>query len=366
MPREAGGDSPRPACRARRRRRSCAPRARACGRAPPSPRAGAPHHRSQLGRRDRRGHEPGRGRGRRRHPARPRRSGRGGGLGGQSRGRVAEPHRSATRKVVKNIPLPATPDGIAVGAGAVWVVNGRLGTLYRVDLGFNRVTHAIRLGDRALTFTAGGVDVTAGAVWAAFGDSTIARAETGAPASDRHWLDRPRAGRPGVCVRLGLGLQLRRCDRSALRPGHVRGGTGRRDLGREVSTGIAAGAGAVWIASTGDDFVTRLDVDGLGFSRPIPIPVGDGRPPWRSATARCGFRTRAPERSHASTARRTRSRRPFQSVLPRPGSRWRTIPSGWRCRSRRLCLTPSGRRPRDREPAAARCTRRGSRRASPR
>ena len=39
----------------------------------------------------------------------------------------------ATRKVVKNVSLPATPDALDVAGGFVWVVNGRLGTLFRVD-----------------------------------------------------------------------------------------------------------------------------------------------------------------------------------------------------------------------------------------
>ena len=57
-----------------------------------------------------------------------------------------------TRNVVANIPLPATPDAVTFGAGAVWVVNGRLGMLYRVDASLNRVTDAVRLGDRSINY----------------------------------------------------------------------------------------------------------------------------------------------------------------------------------------------------------------------
>ena len=181
-----------------------------------------------------------------------------------------------TRKLVRNISLPATPDAVAVGAGAVWVVNGRLGALYRVDPSLNRVTDATRLGDRAITFARAGVDVGRGSIWAAYGDSTLARA-------DPSPLRPSGLGSTGVgpaAVVFGFGSvwvanagnnTVEQFSPDTFEEGHVEA----FNVGR-LPSGLGAGEGAIWVASTDDDYVTKIDVSGSGFEPAHPIPVGDG------------------------------------------------------------------------------------------
>ncbi|MGH3077087.1 MAG: BTAD domain-containing putative transcriptional regulator, partial [Gaiellaceae bacterium] len=84
----------------------------------------------------------------------------------------------ATGEVVSTIPLPATPDAITFGRGALWVVSGRLGTLYRVDPEFETLSEPKSpLGPRPIRSARAGADVGEGSVWAAYGDSTLARVD---------------------------------------------------------------------------------------------------------------------------------------------------------------------------------------------
>ena len=182
----------------------------------------------------------------------------------------------ATRKPVRTIPLPATPDAIAVGAGAVWVVNGRLGALYRIDPSLNRVIDETRLGDRAITFARAGVDVGRGSIWAAYGDSTLARAD---PSPLRpSGLGSTGVGPAAVVFAFGSvwvanagNNTVQQFSPDTFEEGPVED----FNVGR-LPSGLGAGDGAIWVASTDDDYVTKIDVAGSGFEPARPIPVGDG------------------------------------------------------------------------------------------
>lgn len=180
-----------------------------------------------------------------------------------------------TSTVVRNVPLPATPDDVATGAAAVWVVNGRLGTLYRVDPAFGRVTDALRLGERAVTFTDGGVAVEPGSVWAAFGDSTLARVESSRPREAG--LADAGEGPADVVVAFGSIWVSNSGDPSVQRffPGTFESGPVREFTVGRRPTGMAAGSGAIWVACAEDDYVARLDAS-PGFESVRTIPVGDG------------------------------------------------------------------------------------------
>lgn len=180
------------------------------------------------------------------------------------------------RKVVRNIPLPAAPDALAVGAGAVWVVNARLGTLYRVDPEFDRVTDAVRLGDRAITYTGAGVDVGLGSVWAAFGDSTLARADPAPPRAAG--VGSAGTGPAAVVVAFGSIWVVNSGDATVQRfsPLTFEDGPTRVLAAGSMPTGLAAGEGAIWVANTGADYVTRIDAGDFGSNAVRPIPVGDG------------------------------------------------------------------------------------------
>ena len=56
-------------------------------------------------------------------------------------------------------------------------------------------------------------------------------------------------------------------------------------------TGIAVGAGGVWVADSLDGAVVRIDP--VTRSATTTIPVGSHRPVWPSAPARCGWRIAA-------------------------------------------------------------------------
>jgi YVTN family beta-propeller protein len=177
--------------------------------------------------------------------------------------------------VVKNVRLPATPSAIAVGVGAVWVVNGRLGTLYQVDPSFNEVARGRRVGTRAVTFIEGGVAVQRNSVWAAFGDSTLARVD----GTSLHVAGLTSAGEgpAGVVTAFGSVWVSNSGDATVQRFSPLtfeEGDIGAFKVGRRP-TGLAAGEGAIWVACTDDDYVARLDPS-LGFESQRPIPVGDG------------------------------------------------------------------------------------------
>jgi YVTN family beta-propeller protein len=158
----------------------------------------------------------------------------------------------------------------------VWVVNGRLGALYRIDPSLNRVTDAIRLGDRAITFARAGVDVGRGSIWAAYGDSTLARADPSPPRPSG--LGSAGVGPAAVVFAFGSvwvanagNNTVQQFSPATFEEGPVEV----FNVGR-LPSGLGAGEGAIWVANTDDDYVTKIDVAGSGFEPARPIPVGDG------------------------------------------------------------------------------------------
>jgi streptogramin lyase len=176
-----------------------------------------------------------------------------------------------TRTNAGTIPLDnQTPTGVAYGAGAVWVAHGLLGKLSRVDAQFGQVTKTLDLAGESRT---GAVDVGAGSVWAAFGESTVARIEPTTLRLEAQGL----AGfvPAGVVVGAGAvwiansgGQTVQRFNPDTFDVGPA----GTIPVGRRPSA-IAFGAGAIWVANTGDDTVTRIDPSS---QLPDTIEVGDG------------------------------------------------------------------------------------------
>jgi streptogramin lyase len=122
-----------------------------------------------------------------------------------------------------------TPTGLAVGGAAVWVANGRVGSLSHVDPGYAKVTKMLQLAGPS---GSGAVALGGGSVWAAFGDSTLARVD-------------PNSQRP----------------------------TG-KNLTRSIPSGIVYAAGSVWLADTSDETVTRFDPATFTKGPVARIPVG--------------------------------------------------------------------------------------------
>ena len=180
----------------------------------------------------------------------------------------------AARAVAGTIPLAATPTAVAVGREAVWVVNARLGTLFRVDPQFETID-SVEFGVRSIRNTGAGVDLGEGSVWAAYGDSTLARVhpETLAASASATAGAAPAAlvvAYDSVWV-ANLGDDtVRRFSPRTYELGDVGSFTVCR-----APTGIAAGAGSIWVACADDDLVARLPA-GLSSASSVQIPVDDG------------------------------------------------------------------------------------------
>ena len=175
------------------------------------------------------------------------------GLGRDRRGRDRRdrPRRAGTSS--PQYPVGHAPDALAAGGGSVWIANGRDGTVSRVDRGHGQVTT---------------IDVGGEPTALAFGDGSLWVAD----GQNRRVDQIDSAHEPRRPPPAGGQRAARRGGRAAARSGSPRRSTVRstgstsRTAGRirriEVPGGpaaIAAGGGAVWVASEEDGVVTKLD-----------------------------------------------------------------------------------------------------------
>jgi YVTN family beta-propeller protein len=184
------------------------------------------------------------------------------------------------RSVIATVSLgDRTPTGVAVGAGAVWVVHGLRGALSRVDQQFNRVQRTIAVTGRS---PAGSVAVGAGYVWAAYGDSTLARVQ---PASMQVAGSALTGFLPAAVVLGGGAVWVVNSGDSTLQ--RFSPFTFQEGAVRTISVGgrpvaLAYGEGALWVANRGDDTVTRVDprthatLDIRVGDEPAAVAVGAG------------------------------------------------------------------------------------------
>jgi class 3 adenylate cyclase/streptogramin lyase len=161
-----------------------------------------------------------------------------------------------------------TPTGIALGTDAVWIAHGFLGKLSRVDPQFGRVTKTV---DVAQPSDSGVVAVGAGAVWAAYGESTLARIDPISVRSVGHGL--AGAGPAGIVFANDVWV-ANSGDQTVARfnPATFAEGPLKTISVGAGPTGIASGAGAIWVANKGDDTVTRIDPSSYSA---FTIEVGD-------------------------------------------------------------------------------------------
>jgi YVTN family beta-propeller protein len=176
----------------------------------------------------------------------------------------------AARRATGTTTLAATPTGLAAASAAVWVAHGLTGQISRVDpqLGGIIPLDVARTHQRSAV---GAVAPGADAVWAVFGDATLARVNPHTNAIETTFA----GSRPTAVAEGGGGLWVVSSGDSTVyrfNPAtFLAGPIGRQGVGRR-STGIAYGHGAVWVTSSGDDLVTRLDP---GTNSTRQIPVGD-------------------------------------------------------------------------------------------
>jgi YVTN family beta-propeller protein len=154
-----------------------------------------------------------------------------------------------SNRLVDTVPMGSTPIEVAVGEGAVWVVNSQDGTLSRIDPGTRKVTRTIGLGTPASD-----VAVGFGSVWVANGTAcSLTRVDprTGAPAETLHQLsEQPLVSPAALGVATGEGsLWLTSGTERVLR---IDPATGRTIATIPVPAGplaVGVGEGAVWIGS---------------------------------------------------------------------------------------------------------------------
>lgn len=170
-----------------------------------------------------------------------------------------------------------TPTGIAVGGGSVWVAHGALGKLAAVDPEFGQVTKTIDVAGGALGSTNGAVAVGAGALWAVYGDSTLARIDlTNVNVTGRALTGSAPAG---IVVMSGYVWVVNTDSATVQRfkpETFDEGPLGTPTSVGQRPTAIAAGEGAVWVTNSGADTVTRIDPGTAGTAPTTePIRVGD-------------------------------------------------------------------------------------------
>jgi YVTN family beta-propeller protein len=179
---------------------------------------------------------------------------------------------SQRRTIVGTISLAnRTPTGLAVGAGGVWVAHGLRGELSLVERHFG--------GRKTITVTAhpvgalGSVAIGAASVWAAYGDSTLARILPTPVRVSGSVL----TGTSPAAVTVGGGAvwvansgdaTVQRFIPPTFEEGPIPPVI---PVGRQPAA-LAYGEGALWVACRGDDIVERLDPR---TGSVVTIPVGD-------------------------------------------------------------------------------------------
>ena len=269
----------------------------------------------------------------------------------------------ATNTVQQTIPTPGGPAALTVGGGFVWVADTLAGTVARIDPRANGgkvVGKPIRVGN-----TPSGIAYGLGAVWVANSvDRTVIRIDpvTGIPGraiSVEDGADGVAAGDGSVWVigRSAGGGVLSRIDPAA------RTVAGTTSVGNEPAA-VAVGPDAVWVANGADGTVSKIDPSSGHLEGAFPVgkqPSGiavaaDGQvwvanagsatltelDPATGHVIRTSRPARRPARSRSTTGRRTsppRCRR-ARTAAARSRSPSRTSPASTRSRSRRSSTPP--------------------------
>ena len=233
------------------------------------------------------------------------------------------------RTATTDVPLDGrTPTGLAVARDAVWVAHGPRGELSRVDAQFPQNVDVVEVTTRPYGTPFGSVTFFAADVWAAFGDSTLARidAQTHRIVGSTVAGSSPSAlvgGGRSVWVANSGDATVHRFAPATFEEGPIRvTAAGRRP------TSIAYGEGAVWVANLEDDTVTRIDPDTYSTftirvdDEPVAVAVGAGAVWVASAGARTVSRI-DPETNEVVTTIGTSN--PPAGIVVAGGSVWVTV-----------------------------------------
>ncbi len=180
-----------------------------------------------------------------------------------------------TESLERTYPLTATPTGLASGSGAIWIANGLLGTVSRLDPNFG-VAKTVDVTQRS---SAGSAAVGAGFIWAVFGNSVLGQIDSRTNAIVTTGI----AGSSPSAIAVGEGAVWvansgdntvsRMLPETATTVSTI-------SVGRQPS-GVAVADGIVWITDRGDNLVTRYDARSGSSTNiavgaaPIGIAVGE-------------------------------------------------------------------------------------------
>jgi DNA-binding SARP family transcriptional activator/streptogramin lyase len=206
---------------------------------------------------------------------------------------VVDPHSD---RVVRVIPIGATPRGVTVGAHSVWTANAGEATVSQIDPKELRVVQTVGLGLAATDLVE-----ASGVVWVATGsDNNVVRidARSGGVLARAKLSQDPSASAYAVAadadaVWVGSGSELFKIDSSS----HEL--VGRWDYGGGIND-VAVGGGSVWIASAGETVIrasaatrrptgeasigvipTALAIGGGSIWVAAPAPFGPHAAVWR-------------------------------------------------------------------------------------
>jgi ABC-type branched-subunit amino acid transport system substrate-binding protein/streptogramin lyase len=190
-----------------------------------------------------------------------------------------------TREVTKTFKTDGVPSELAVGEGAVWIGEAGGGerepskattSISRLDPDSGRVTKTVRLrGDTGVFPVAGAprIAVGAGAVWAANPDGSVSRID-------------PDSGRLEATIETDLEpFTIAAGDEGVWFLGSAEEGVSRIDprtnqvtrtipIGADAVRGVAVGAGSVWAAATDQGVVWRIEPGRPPRMRTIDVGVG--------------------------------------------------------------------------------------------
>ncbi len=187
-----------------------------------------------------------------------------------------------TKKLVRRFEIGGVPSDIAAGAGALWVGNGggaennATVSISRVDPHSDRITRTVRLPDTGSgsawpTVGFPGIAVGAGAVWAINPDQTISRIDpkTGLTvATVNARASTIAAGDAGVWFVDADRSAVTRIDPRTNRVGQT------IPVGANLLLGVAVGAGSVWATGENEGLVWRIDPGPHPVTRTIDTGAG--------------------------------------------------------------------------------------------
>ena len=183
----------------------------------------------------------------------------------------------ATKRVTGTFKPRGFPTDIAAGEGALWIGNGTRqggnGTsrIDRVDPRTYETTHRVKLpgGEAFANWGLPGIVVGAGAVWAINPDGTISRidADTGRRVANVD-IEADGLAASGDEIWVLDGQAAVRIDPRTNKPGQ------RVEIGSPVLSAIAVGGGYVWVTAEQDGLLWRIEPGPDPASRSIDVGVG--------------------------------------------------------------------------------------------